>query len=1029
MTVLDDIRHLLHSISDAPSMVTLEEHSEFLATIQSQARAVLNMLDSPPSSEKSDFMSDTMSLVSVDPSLPQEQLLTTELDVAILHASPFLLRLPDMRYVPLPELNIKQEQHRLQRIFIEANRALRTIHGVMSLDTLRKVLDRNATVLHFSGHGGGVGAGQQDVLVFEDCNSTGLGHVIDSATLQSILCGGLPSPSLKLVFVSSCHSRQVGEVFLRAGVQHVVCVKQNEKILDETSIIFAHAFYHALLHGKPVPQSFSIAQSRVRADAAQLKAESDKFVLLQTCACAAESTERRQDCTCTFEPLFQDIPHGKFFNLQLHNVHKKHILPSLPQFILGREMELHTVASLIQAPGGLVTLRGAPGIGKSTVALRIAHFMQERQVFDDGVLFCNVRGLTTVESIEASIRSSLLAEDSLPVNASLHSILRHVMVVLDHAEDISLPSLQQFVLGLLAQSPSVKLLITSSQALQVADEKVVHLNRLAPQVAARLFLKKAPRTLRRSDFADEVTQPLDAELAQHPLLAYLDGHPQAISLCASLLHDKTLPELTKEICTQAQSLPPLMTSLQVAIGSLTDPDTLRFLALQGYLPAGALVSDFRVMFGRDWERHASVLCRYSLLQKRHHFPVKCKPRQKDVHHEALLSALQHYGEFVSGSTRTMTKSAKERSRSSTEEKLQKTLSHADLQSLSLLFSTFPFITSYARRWVTPADAARWTSHFAKAMQWTYQYIGTFSPFSNAAYMILDIHEANSWLSLDLFESIEDNRRTSDLEDSDSQNPPTPDETTAGSGEQPATARKKKKHSKWAAAISSLACYFAHTLFLAGRHEGACRAVTLGLKVAKANGVKIAEANLTKLWATLLVQENKLDEAKAQFKSALSLYRAGEHKAGQAAALTGSGMVASRQGNLRDAHADFTKALTLYEWSNHVLGQLNCHQRLGHLEKKLKMGDELEVTQHYAACRRLQGDLNNKKEDELVRWVGHEMSLLLEVTMEAPKRKVKVEIGSQAEDDDVSSFARRKSYDITRRRPSHRDKNAQTNQAH
>ncbi|KAF0698105.1 Aste57867_11256 [Aphanomyces stellatus] len=993
-TVLDDIRLLLHSIRDAPSsLTTLEDHTDFIRSLQTHAASIMTALDAPPPrSDKSDLLSDTMSLTSISMDMGPDEPFSTELDIAILHASPFLLRLPDSRYLPLPELNIKQEQHRLHRIFADANRALRTIHGVMSVDTLRQVLDRNVSVLHFSGHG------RTDALIFEDANATGLGHVVDAATLRSLLC--LPAPSLKLVFVSSCDSRQVGQVFLAAGVQHVVCVRQHERVLDDASILFADAFYHALLHGKTVPAAFGVAQARVRADAGALKTESDKFVLLQACACGlGEHTA----CACACDPLFGDVPHGRFFNLQLHQ--PKHALPAPPAFVLGREMELHALASLIHASGRVVTLRGAPGIGKTTVALKMAHFVQERRVFDDGVLFVNVRGLASAEGLDASVRAALTLTTQTQTQAPLATLLGHVLLVLDQVDDAGVSSLQAFLLNLLGAAPHVQVLVTSAQALGLVDEKVVQLDRLSPPVAARLFLKKSPRACRRSDFPDDVPPSVEAALAQHPLLAFLDGHPQAISLCAALLHDKTLPELTQAVvCAHTE---PLATSLQVAINSLTDPDTRRFFALQGFLPAGALASDLRVLFGRDWERHAAVLCRYSLLHKRHHFPVKCKPRQKDAHHDALLAALQHYDAFVGGNQNTT--SVTGRGRSAAHETLQKALSHAHLQSLSLLFTTFPFITTYARRWVTTADAARWTAHFAQSLRWTYEYIGTFSAFSNAAYMLLDIHEANAWMCIDRFADQDDEKRTDDTHDSDDLS-----ETTTSDDKTKAKKRNKPTR-KWAAATTALANYLAHTLFLAGRHQGASRAAKIGLDIAKAYGLKLAQANLTKLSATLLVQENKLDDAKSQFTAALLLYRAssGDHKAGQAAALTGLGLVHSRQGNLRGAHADFGRALALFEWSNHVLGQLNCHQRLGHLEKKLKMGDELEVTQHYAACRRLQGDLNNNKdEDERVRWVGHEMSLLLEVTEE--KR-------TQAGDgEDSSSFARRKTYDRTRRRPS-RDK--------
>ncbi|KAF1777139.1 hypothetical protein GQ600_27656 [Phytophthora cactorum] len=117
---------------------------------------------------------------------------------------------------------------------------------------------------------------------------------------------------------------------------------------------------------------------------------------------------------------------------------------------------------------------------------------------------------------------------------------------------------------------------------------------------------------------------------------------------------------------------------------------------------------------------------------------------------------------------------------------------------------------------------------------------------------------------------------------------------------------------------------------------------------------MCQANIRKLMGILLTTETKFDEAKAQFGTALILYKT---------------------------------ALTLYEWYKHSLGQLNCHQRLANLEKKLRDGDgsahkngpNSGHSHHYAATRRLQGDLNRKRNGEyIVRWVGHEMSLLLEL---------------------------------------------------
>lgn len=48
---------------------------------------------------------------------------------------------------------------------------------------------------------------------------------------------------LQFVYVASCHSEQVGRIFLEAGVPHVICIDQNETILDKAAIEFSKFFY------------------------------------------------------------------------------------------------------------------------------------------------------------------------------------------------------------------------------------------------------------------------------------------------------------------------------------------------------------------------------------------------------------------------------------------------------------------------------------------------------------------------------------------------------------------------------------------------------------------------------------------------------------------------------------------------------------------------------------------------------------------------------------------------------------------
>lgn len=52
----------------------------------------------------------------------------------------------------------------------------------------------------------------------------------------------------KLVFVSSCHSKFIGEIFFDNGVgaDHVICIKDEDTIWDDVSIEFARILYKTL---------------------------------------------------------------------------------------------------------------------------------------------------------------------------------------------------------------------------------------------------------------------------------------------------------------------------------------------------------------------------------------------------------------------------------------------------------------------------------------------------------------------------------------------------------------------------------------------------------------------------------------------------------------------------------------------------------------------------------------------------------------------------------------------------------------
>lgn len=82
-------------------------------------------------------------------------------------------------------------------------------------------------------------------LVFETVN--GSAHYISEAKLKSLLEA---TCKLQFVFIASCHSQPIGQIFFNAGVSHVICVKKMEEILDEAAVIFSEAFYELVFKEK-----------------------------------------------------------------------------------------------------------------------------------------------------------------------------------------------------------------------------------------------------------------------------------------------------------------------------------------------------------------------------------------------------------------------------------------------------------------------------------------------------------------------------------------------------------------------------------------------------------------------------------------------------------------------------------------------------------------------------------------------------------------------------------------------------------
>lgn len=216
--------------------------------------------------------------------------------------------------------------------------------------------------------------------------------------------------------------------------------------------------------------------------------------------------------------------------------------------LLGREQEIATLRQLLRQPGiRLITISGPGGVGKTSLALRVAHEAQDS--FADGVFCVSLGSISDPTLIIPTIAQSLNLPES-PRRLWLDSLKeylrdRQMLLLLDNFEQIitAAPLLTE----LLSVCAKLKLLVTSREALRVRGEQEfllsplalpdeLSVNTLLQCPSVELFIQRAQAV--QLDF--RLTAQNAAAVAE--VCAHLDGLPLALELAAA--HIRLLPPQT-----------------------------------------------------------------------------------------------------------------------------------------------------------------------------------------------------------------------------------------------------------------------------------------------------------------------------------------------------------------------------------------------------------------------------------------------------------------------------------------------------
>ena len=218
-------------------------------------------------------------------------------------------------------------------------------------------------------------------------------------------------------------------------------------------------------------------------------------------------------------------------------------LPQLANALIGRERDVAEIEALL-SKYRLVTLVGAPGVGKTSLSLQVGADLLAR--FPDGARFVELAPLDRAELVGEAVAAvfGLPVHGERPATDAIATFLRsrRVLLILDNCEHV-IAAAAKLADALLKTCPGVFLLATSREALSVAGEHAypVPLLDVPPRStsltaaqamehsAVQLFVERAASALGRFSLTDE-TAPIVAEICRR-----LDGIPLAIELAAPRL--------------------------------------------------------------------------------------------------------------------------------------------------------------------------------------------------------------------------------------------------------------------------------------------------------------------------------------------------------------------------------------------------------------------------------------------------------------------------------------------------------------
>jgi predicted ATPase/class 3 adenylate cyclase len=303
-------------------------------------------------------------------------------------------------------------------------------------------------------------------------------------------------------------------------------------------------------------------------------------------------------------------------------------LPAEPGPLLGRDAALQAVWAGWLAGARTLCLLGPGGVGKTRLALHVAHTVEREDAPDGGTWWVDLLPCRTAADVLAAVAGRLGvplppggdADNRRDALVAGIAGREHVLVVLDNAEHV-LDAVRAFVAAAERGAPRAWFLVTSRSPLRTPHERVVAVAALSVEAGVALLEARAARS------TPGFRIPTADRPAAEALVRRLEGGPLALELAAARLGSLGVagvlarldgpggPTLGGLVRDDGRS-----GSLEATLAwswDLLDPAAQRALCALAVFGGGFRASDAEAVLGGGQAGALDVLVDHSLVETRH----------------------------------------------------------------------------------------------------------------------------------------------------------------------------------------------------------------------------------------------------------------------------------------------------------------------------------------------------------------------------------------------------------------------------